>query len=231
MKFDVVTLFPNFFTSGLQSGLIGKALGKNIAKINLVNPRQFAVDKHHKVDAKPYGGGVGMLLKPEPIFAAIDSLELLPKRTTILLSPQGSPLTQDILQTLVTNYEQLILICGHYEGFDERIRFLANQEISLGDFILTGGEIPALALMNGVIRLLPGTVGKLESLKTESFEHSLLDYPQYTHPPVFKNMHVPDILRSGNHKLIARWRQEQQIQRTQKRRPDLLEKWLKSDTY
>ncbi len=231
MKFDVVTLFPNFFASGLQSGLIGKALSKNIATVNLVNPRHFTTDIHRKVDDKPYGGGVGMLLKPEPIFAAVNSLESLPKRSIILLSPQGSPLTQNTLQTLATNYEQLILICGHYEGFDERIRFLANQEISLGDFILTGGEIPALTLINGVVRLLPGTVGKLESLKTESFDNSLLDYPQYTHPPIFKNMHVPDVLRSGNHKLIARWRREQQIQRTQKRRPDLLEQWLDSKKY
>ncbi|BDA39205.1 tRNA (guanosine(37)-N1)-methyltransferase TrmD [Candidatus Atelocyanobacterium thalassae] len=231
MKFDVVTLFPNFFISGLQSGLIGKALSRNIATVNLVDPRQFTTDNYRKVDDKPYGGGVGMLLKPEPIFAAVNSLQVLPRRSTILLSPQGSPLTQDILQTLVTNYEQLILICGHYEGFDERIRFLANQEISLGDFVLTGGEIPALTLINGVVRLLPGTVGKSESLKTESFNSSLLDYPQYTHPPVFKNMHVPDILRSGNHKLITKWRREQQIQRTQKRRPDLLEQWLNSEKH
>ncbi|MEA5511406.1 tRNA (guanosine(37)-N1)-methyltransferase TrmD [Crocosphaera sp. UHCC 0190] len=228
MKIDVITLFPDFFTSPLASGLLSKALEKNIATVNLVNPRDFTLDKHHRVDDEPYGGGVGMLLKPEPIFAAVASLSCLPKREIILLTPQGSPLNQTILQDLATNYQQLVLICGHYEGVDERIRYLADREISLGDFVLTCGEIPALALMNGVIRLLPGTVGKVESLKAESFEDGLLDYPQYTRPPLFQEWEVPEILRSGNHQKIEEWRRCEQIKRTQQRRPDLWEKWLNS---
>ena len=227
MNIDVITLFPDFFTSGLQSGLLGKALAKEIATVNLVNPRDFTVDKHHRVDDIPYGGGVGMLLQPEPIFAAVNSLPRLPSSQVILLTPQGSPLTQTTLQDLATHYQQLILICGHYEGVDERIRYLADREISLGDFVLTCGEIPALALINGVVRLLPGTVGKVESLKAESFEDGLLDYPQYTRPAVFQDWPVPDVLRSGNHQLIAQWRRDQQIKRTQQRRRDLWEQWVK----
>lgn len=225
MKIDVITLFPDFFTSGLQSGLLGKALANHIATVNLINPRDFALDKHHRVDDIPYGGGVGMVLKPEPIFAAVNSVSPLPPQQVILLTPQGSPLNQTTLQDLATNYQQLILICGHYEGVDERIRSLADREISLGDFVLTCGEIPALALINGVVRLLPGTVGKVESLKAESFEDGLLDYPQYTRPAVFQDLEVPEVLRSGNHQLIAQWRRDQQIKRTQQRRPDLWEKF------
>ncbi|MGB5595676.1 MAG: tRNA (guanosine(37)-N1)-methyltransferase TrmD [Crocosphaera sp.] len=228
MKIDVITLFPDFFTSGLQSGLLGRALAKDIAAVNMVNPRDFTLDKHRRVDDIPYGGGVGMVLKPEPIFAAVNSLPRLLNGKIILLTPQGSPLTQSILQDLATNYQQLILICGHYEGVDERVRYLVDLEISLGDFVLTCGEIPALALINGVVRLLPGTVGKVESLKAESFEDGLLDYPQYTRPPVFQTWEVPEVLRSGNHQLISQWRRAQQVERTQKRRPDLWEKWVNS---
>ncbi|GFE67860.1 tRNA (guanine-N1)-methyltransferase [Chroococcus sp. FPU101] len=224
--FDVITLFPDFFTSPLQSGLLKKALDREIAKVNLVNPRDFVVDKYRKVDDEPYGGGVGMLLKPEPIFAAVESLVMLPRRDIILMTPQGQPLNQPLLKELASNYDQLILICGHYEGVDERVtQYLATREISLGDFVLTCGEIPALTLINGVTRLLRGTVGKEESLKAESFETGLLDYPQYTRPPVFREWSVPDVLRSGNHQEIERWRSEQQLQRTQARRPDLWEKW------
>jgi len=227
VQIDIITLFPDFFTSPLQSGLLGKALAKAIATVSLTNPRDFTTDKHHRVDDESYGGGVGMVIKPEPIFAAVESLELLPKREIILLTPQGEPLNQPLLQELVT-YDQLILICGHYEGIDERVSHLITREISLGDFVLTCGEIPALALVNGVVRLLPGTVGKEESLKLESFETELLDYPHYTRPAVFRGWEVPPVLRSGNHQAIAKWREDQQKERTQKRRPDLWEKWLKS---
>lgn len=228
MEIDVISLFPDFFTSPLQSGILGKALAKKIATVNLINPRDFALDKHHRVDDEPYGGGVGMVLKPEPIFAAVESLECLPRRQIILLTPQGSPLDQKTLQALAVNYQQLVLICGHYEGVDERIRYLVDREISLGDFVLTCGEIPALALINGVVRLLPGTVGKVESLKAESFETGLLDYPQYTRPPKFREWEVPAVLRSGHHQMIEKWREDEQIQRTQQRRPDLWAKWLKA---
>lgn len=226
MRFDIITLFPDFFTSPLNSGLLGKAITKNLASVNLVNPRDFALDKHRRVDDEPYGGGVGMLLKPEPIFAAVESLPILSKRDIILMSPQGQPLNQPLLKELAENYAQLVLICGHYEGVDERVSHLLTREVSLGDFVLTCGEIPALALLNGVVRLLPGTVGKVDSLKAESFEEGLLDYPQYTRPAVFRGWEVPEVLRSGNHRQIESWRQQQQIQRTRDRRPDLWSKWL-----
>ncbi|MFQ4142069.1 tRNA (guanosine(37)-N1)-methyltransferase TrmD [Chlorogloeopsis sp. ULAP02] len=225
MRFDIVTLFPDCFTSVLSSGLIGKALAKQIAQVNLVNPRDFTTDKHRKVDDEPYGGGVGMLMKPEPIFAAVESLPVLPRREVILMSPQGETINQPLLRELASNYDQLVVICGHYEGVDERVLHLVTREISLGDFILTGGEIPAMALINGVVRLLPGTVGKVESLTLESFEEGLLDYPQYTRPANFRGWKVPDVLLSGNHAEIAKWRLQQQIKRTRDRRPDLLQAW------
>ena len=226
MHFDLLTLFPDFFSSPLQSSLIGKALKNEIATINLVNPRDFTIDKHRKVDDIIYGGGAGMLLKPEPIFAAVESLNMLPRREIILVTPQGEPLKQPLLKDLASNFDQLIIICGHYEGVDERVRqHLVTREISLGDFVLTCGEIPALTLINGVVRLLPGTVGKVESLKKESFETDLLDYPQYTRPATFRGWEVPEVLRSGNHKVIDEWRKAEQEQRTRDRRPDLWEKW------
>ncbi len=222
MRFDVITLFPDFFTTPLHSGLLGKALDKNIAKVNLVNPRDYTTDKYKKVDDESYGGGVGMVLKPEPIFAAVESLPTLSQREVILLTPQGERMHQGLFRQLATEYDQLILICGHYEGIDERVQYLVTREVSLGDFVLTSGEIPALTLINGVVRLLPGTVGKAESLANESFESELLDYPHYTRPANFRGWKVPEVLLSGHHAEIARWRYEQQIQRTKSRRPDLL---------
>ncbi len=201
---------------------MGKALAKNIAEVNFVNPRDFTTDKHHRVDDEPYGGGVGMLMKPEPIFAAVESLPVLPRREVILLTPQGEPMQQAMFRGLAAECDQLVLICGHYEGVDDRVLHLVTREVSLGDFVLTGGEIPALALINGVLRLLRGTVGKEDSLKFESFEDGLLDYPQYTRPADFRGLKVPDVLLSGNHAEIARWRRAQQIERTRSRRPDLL---------
>lgn len=226
MRIDIVTLFPDFFSSPLRSGLLGKALAKNIAEVVLTNPRDFATDKHRRVDDEPYGGGVGMLMKPEPIFAAVESLPVFPQREVLLMTPQGETMHQRMFQSLALNCSQLVIICGHYEGVDERVLNLVTREISLGDFVLTCGEIPALTLVNGVIRLLPGTVGKEESLKAESFEAGLLDYPQYTRPPIFRDWAVPEILLSGNHQAIAQWRKAQQIERTRDRRPDLYKQWL-----
>lgn len=222
MHIDVVTLFPDFFASPLSTSLLGKAIARGIATVCLTNPRDFTTDKHHRVDDEPYGGGVGMLMKPEPLFAAVESLPVLTRREVIMLTPQGEPLNQNLFKELVT-YDQLVLICGSYEGVDERVcQHLVTREISLGDFVLTCGEIPALAIINGVVRLLPGTVGKTESLKLESFEAGLLDYPQYTRPQNFRGWQVPDVLLSGNHAQIEAWRQAQQLQRTSDRRPDLL---------
>ena len=225
MQIDVITLFPNFFESPLSCSLLGKALAKGIAQVNLVNPRDFTTDKHHQVDDVPYGGGAGMVLKPEPIFAAFESLPELEPREVILLTPQGETLNQSLLKNLATNYQQLILICGHYEGVDERVQNIVTKEISLGDFVLTCGEIPALTLINGVIRLLPGTVGNVNSLYADSFEDGLLDYPHYTRPPVFRDWEVPPVLRSGHHENIAQWRYQQQLDLTAKKRPDMMAKY------
>ncbi|QIZ69949.1 tRNA (guanosine(37)-N1)-methyltransferase TrmD [Oxynema aestuarii] len=232
MRIDVITLFPELFAGPLQTGLLGKALAKQIAHINLVNPRDFTTDKHRKVDDEPYGGGVGMVMKPEPIFAAIESLPVLQRREIILMTPQGQPMTQSLFRQLSADYDQLVLICGRYEGVDERVMHLVTREVSLGDFVLTGGEIPALALIDGVVRLQPGTVGKRESVVADSFEDGLLDYPHYTRPAEFRGLKVPEVLLSGHHGAIARWRRQQQIERTRQRRPDLLQQWqLSSDSH
>ncbi|MEM1369442.1 MAG: tRNA (guanosine(37)-N1)-methyltransferase TrmD [Cyanobacteria bacterium P01_H01_bin.15] len=225
MRIDIVTLFPDFFDSALKVGLLGRAFQKGIANVVFTNPRTFSENKHQRVDDEPYGGGVGMVLKPEPLFRAVESLPMLSPRQTVLLSPQGEPLQQRHLQQWAQTTSQLVLLCGHYEGFDERVRTLATQEISLGDFVLTCGEIPALSILNGVVRLLPGTVGKAESLADDSFATGLLEYPQYTRPPEFRGMEVPPVLRSGDHQAIANWRLAQQQDRTRCRRPDLWAIW------
>lgn len=225
MRFDLITLFPEFFQSPLQSGLIGKAIAKGLAEVHCTNPRDFTSDRHHKVDDEPYGGGAGMVLKPEPLFAALESLPALPARQVIYLSPQGEPMTQALFQELADSVDQLVMVCGHYEGIDERVMTLIDREISLGDFVLTCGEIPALALLNGVLRLRPGTIGKEESHRCDSFSDGLLDYPHYTRPAEFRGLRVPEVLLSGNHGAIAAWRRQQQIDRTRDRRPDLYDAW------
>lgn len=229
MRIDIITLFPQFFTSPLETGLLGKALTQQIATVHLTNPRDFAADKHRRVDDECYGGGVGMLMKPEPLFAAVESLPRQDPCEIVLMTPQGSPLNQALLKELA-QLSQMVLVCGHYEGVDERVRqHLVTREVSLGDFVLTSGEIPALAVLNGVVRLLPGTVGKIDSLISESFEEGLLDFPQYTRPPQFREHTVPEVLLSGNHQAIAQWRRRQQVLRTWQRRPDLLEQVSLSD--
>ena len=226
MRFDIITLFPEFFTSPLGCGLLSKALAKEIASVHLTNPRDFTFDRHHKVDDESYGGGVGMVMKPEPIFAAVESLPVLPRRQVLFMSPQGEKIDRALFEELRFGYDQLVIICGHYEGIDERVMNIVDREISLGDFVLTCGEIPALTLINGITRLLPGTVGKVESLKTDSFEDGLLDYPHYTRPAEFRDFRVPEVLMSGNHVKIAQWRHQQQLDRTQSKRPDLYAQWL-----
>lgn len=227
MRFDIITLFPEFFASPLSTGLMAKALARGIAEVVFTNPRDFSTDKHHRVDDEPYGGGVGMVMKPEPLFAAVESLPALPRREILYVTPQGEPLQQDHLWHWARELDQLVILCGHYEGVDERVvEHLVTQEISIGDFVLTCGEIPALVILNGVLRLLPGTVGKEASLHHDSFEEGLLDYPHYTRPPQFRGWTVPPVLLSGHHEKIAAWRRSQQIERTRQRRPDLYAKWL-----
>jgi tRNA (guanine-N1)-methyltransferase len=225
LRLDVISLVPEAFAPLQGLGVIGRALRAGIAEVHLHNPRDFATDRYRKVDDVPYGGGAGMVLKPEPVFAAFDSVPVCSRRRVLLMSPQGRPLHQRDLQRWATDHDQLVLLCGHYEGFDERIRSLADEEVSLGDFVLTGGELPAMVIINGVIRLLPGTVGTAESLEHESHSDLLLEHPHYTRPPEFQGMAVPEVLRSGDHGAIARWRLEQQLRRTSERRPDLFARW------
>jgi len=225
LRIDVVTLVPEAFAPLAGLGVIGRALAAGIAGLHTHNPRDFATDRYRKVDDEPYGGGAGMVLKPEPVFAAVEAIPQLSPRRTLLMTPQGRPLQQADLQRWASGNRQLVLLCGHYEGFDERIRSLADEEVSLGDFVLTGGELPAMAIINGVVRLLPGTVGTPESLVQESHSAGLLEHPHYTRPAEFRGMAVPDVLRSGDHGAIARWRAEQQQQRTRERRPDLWAAW------
>jgi len=225
MRLDVLTLAPEAFAPLLSFGVIGRAFAAGIAELHTHNPRDYATDNYRKVDDEPYGGGAGMVLKPEPIYAAFEALPVLPKRRVLLMSPQGQPLVQADLVRWATDYDQLVFLCGHYEGFDERIRPLANEEISIGDFVLTGGELPAATIINGVVRLLPGTVGTAASLDEESHSTLLLEHPHYTRPATFRGMEVPAVLRSGDHGAIARWRAEQQQQRTRERRPDLYARW------
>ncbi|MFW6730812.1 MAG: tRNA (guanosine(37)-N1)-methyltransferase TrmD [Synechococcus sp.] len=225
LRIDVVTLVPEAFAPLAGLGVIGRAFAAGIAELQTHNPRDFATDRYRKVDDEPYGGGAGMVLKPEPVFAAVEAIPLLNPRRTLLMTPQGRPLQQADLQRWAVGHRQLLLLCGHYEGFDERIRSLADEEVSLGDFVLTGGELPAMAIINGVVRLLPGTVGTPDSLVQESHSAGLLEHPHYTRPAVFRDMAVPEVLRSGDHGAIARWRAEQQGQRTRERRPDLWAAW------
>ena len=224
-RLDVVSLAPQAFAPLLELGVIGRAFGSGIAELHLHNPRDFATDRYRKVDDEPYGGGAGMVLKPEPVFAAVESIPRRSGARVLLMSPQGRPLQQADLQRWAHDHDQLVLPCGHYEGFDERIRSLVDEEVSAGDFVLTGGELPAMTVINGVVRLLPGTVGTAQSLVEESHSALLLEHPHYTRPAEFKGMAVPEVLRSGNHAAIETWRQQQREQRTRDRRPDLYARW------
>ncbi|MDN4592405.1 tRNA (guanosine(37)-N1)-methyltransferase TrmD [Polycladomyces subterraneus] len=224
MHFDVLTLFPEMFTGFLSSSIVKKAHEKGIVSTSVVDFREFSTDKHRTVDDTPYGGGGGMVLKPEPLFRAVEHLlQDEPKRPPIILmTPQGDRFTQKKAEELA-EHRRLILICGHYEGYDERIRqHLATDEISIGDFVLTGGELPAMVVMDSVIRLLPGVLGNESSSKDDSFSTGLLEYPQYTRPAEFRGWKVPDVLLSGHHQNIERWRRQEALRRTWERRPDLL---------
>ncbi len=225
-RIDVVSLMPGVFAPFIEYGVIGRAFESGIAELHTHNPRDYALDPYKKVDDLPYGGGAGMLLKPEPYFAAFEAIPLKKKKRVLLMSPQGTLLVQNDLIRWSTKHEQVIILCGQYEGFDERIRTLCDEEISIGDYVLTGGEIPAMTVINGLVRLLPGTVSKTESLEKESHSEILLEHPHYTRPAEFRGMKVPEVLRSGDHKAIHNWREEQSIERTKANRRDLYEKWI-----
>ncbi len=229
MRFDILTLFPQMFDSSLGSGIIKRAIDKKLVMINTHNIRDYTHDKHHTVDDYPYGGGAGMVLKPEPIFEAIESTKAgisqeggaLP---IILLTPQGRPFSQQIAEEF-SGHDNMILICGHYEGVDERVReHLVTDEISIGDYVLSGGELAAMVVVDAVVRLLPGVLGSEASPLDDSHTTGLLEYPHYTRPVAYRGWTVPDVLLSGNHARIAKWRCEQSLRRTQKRRPELLDK-------
>lgn len=237
MRVDILTLFPEMFDGVLNTSILRIAQEKSLAQFYVHNIRDYSQDKHKSVDDKPYGGGPGMVLKPEPVFTAVEAVENqtvldnnntrvckindISKRTKILLTPQGVKFNQDIAKNLA-NQEHLMLICGHYEGFDERIRVgLDVFELSIGDYVLSGGELAAMVVVDSVVRLIPDVLGDFDSTKDESFEDGLLEYPQYTRPPEFRNMRVPDILISGNHGKIKEWKHEQSVKRTRERRPDL----------
>ncbi len=220
-NFDVITLFPKAFELINNLGVITRAINKNLIDLNLHDLREYGEGSYRQVDDKPYGGGAGMVLKPGPIFKAHESINKFPKSKTLLMTPQGKVLKQGDLVRWST-LDQIIIICGQYEGFDERVRCLADEEISIGDYVLSGGEIPALSIINGLTRLLPGTLGDPDSLINESHNSSLLEHPQYTRPQIFRNMKVPDVLINGNHKEIELWREEQMLKRTFNRRRDLM---------
>lgn len=227
LTFHVITLFPELIERYCSVSIVKRGIEKGELAVKTYNPRDYCADKYRKVDDTPYGGGAGMVLKPEPFYAAHEDILANVaangerKVPVLLTSPQGKPLDQDDAWEW-SNEQDIIIICGHYEGFDERICSLATHEFSVGDYVLTGGELPALIVIDAVGRLIPGVIGKSISLAHESFVESLLEGPQYTKPPTYRGMDVPEVLLSGNHKLIEKWRREQSLKRTKERRPDLL---------
>lgn len=227
MRFDVLTLFPELIRSHLDFSIMRRATEEGVISVNTINPRDYTLDKHKKVDDTPYGGGVGMVLMPQPYIDAYEAVEKKEHSITLMMTPQGEPFTDKISNELAS-YEQIVILCGHYEGFDERIReIIKPREISIGDFVLTGGELPALCIIDSVSRKIEGTLGKIESAHDDSFSDGLLEYPQYTKPRNFRGYEVPEVLLNGNHKLIDEYRMEQKIARTKSKRPDLWEKFSK----
>lgn len=221
MKIDILTLFPNSFTP-LTESIIGRAQKNDKIEINVVDIREFSLDKHKKCDDYTFGGGEGLLMMPQPLFDCIENV-LDDDAFVIYLSPKGKTLNQSVVQDLATNYKHLVLICGHYEGIDQRvIDTFVDMELSIGDYILTGGELPAMVLVDSVARLLPEVLGNDQSFKNETFKDNLLEFPQYTRPSEFRGLKVPEVLLSGNHQEVEKWRKQQSEELTKKRRPDLL---------
>lgn len=227
MRFDIFTLFPEVFQPYLNASIIKRARQNGLLDVELFNIRDWATDRHHTTDDTPYGGGGGMVMKPEPVFSAVESvLGETRDIPLILMTPQGRPFTQQVALEL-SKHSHIALLCGHYEGVDERIReHLVTDEISIGDYVLTGGELPAMVILDAVSRYLPGVLGDPTGAEDDSHASGLLEYPHYTRPPVFRDWPVPDVLLSGNHAEINRWRLEQSIERTRQKRPDILAKYL-----
>ena len=226
MRFDVLTLFPELIESHMSFSIMKRAVEEGIIDVHTIDPRDYTLDKHRKVDDTPYGGGAGMVLAPQPYVDCYEKgVNKLKNSITVMMTPQGEPFNDKISDELA-KYDQIIILCGHYEGFDERIReIIKPREISIGDYVLTGGELPALCLIDSVSRKIEGTLGKIESAHDDSFSDGLLEYPQYTKPREYRGLKVPDVLLNGNHKLIEEFRMEQKIARTKAKRPDLWEKW------
>lgn len=225
MRIDILTLFPNMFHGVLNESMLKRAQEKSLVKFNIIDFREFSTDKHKKVDDYPYGGGAGMVLSPQPIFDAVESIkkESDSSLRVLLMTPQGERFTQKKAMELAKE-NHLVFICGHYEGFDERIReHLVTDELSIGDYVLTGGELASMVIIDSVVRLIPGILGNQESYQYDSFSDGLLEYPQYTRPANFRGFKVPDVLLSGDHQKIERWRRQESLRRTLKRRPDLLQ--------
>ena len=220
MRIDILTLFPNMFEGVFAESIIKRAIDDKKVSINIVDFREYSEDPHKKVDDTPYGGGAGMVLTPQPIFSCVEKLKKQNSKV-ILLTPDGKQYKQKMAYDLGKE-KHLIIICGHYEGFDERIRSLADEEISIGDYVLTGGEIPAMVLVDSIVRLLPGVINEQSHIEDSFNNNYLLDYPTYTKPRVFKGMEVPEVLLSGNHAKIASWRKEESLKKTKERRPDLI---------
>lgn len=231
MRFDIVTIFPEFFGQFIEHGIVRRARAASLVEITAHDLRQWTTDKHHVVDDRPFGGGDGMVLKPEPIFAGVEALtgaakrdELQPGTRVVLLSPQGKVFSQAMAQELAESSQQIVLLCGRYEGVDERVaELLITDEISIGDYVISGGEAAAMVVIDAVTRLLPGALGSETSAVFESFSEGLLDFPHYTRPPDFRGAKVPEVLLSGNHAEIARWRKQASLEKTRRNRPDLLE--------
>lgn len=225
MRITVLTLFKEQFDSFLNTSIISRILEKELCEVKVVDIRDYSKDKHRHVDDTPYGGGAGMVLMAQPYVDAYESIEKSEKSITLMMSPQGQTFDNKLCRELA-DYEQIVILCGHYEGFDERIRdIIKPKEVSIGDFVLTGGELPALCIIDSISRKLDGTLGKIESMEEDSFENGLLEYPQYTKPREYRGLKVPDVLLNGNHALIAEYRYEEQLKRTKERRPDLYEKY------
>ena len=231
LRCDVITIFPEFFTQSIDCGIVRRARNAGLVEIKAHDLRQWTTDKHHVVDDRPFGGGDGMVLKPEPIFTAVEALtgfarkeDFTPQTRVILLSAQGRVFSQSLAHDLAANASRIVLICGRYEGVDERVsEGLATDEISIGDYVLSGGEPAAMVVIDAVVRLLPGALGSDTSAVFESFSEGMLDYPHYTRPPEFRGMKVPEVLLSGNHAEIERWRRQAALAKTRRNRPDLLQ--------